>query len=767
MLVTDEQSHVTHAVIGGGQTMDFGISNNAEFFQILSSSLYSDQILAVVREVLCNAWDAHIEANKTDVPLTVSLADGQLVVRDYGLGIPHDLIQPIYGVYGQSTKRLDGKATGGFGLGCKAPFAYKDHFEVTSWNQGVKTIYALSRSSSEANGKPGITPIVSMPTEESGLQVKIAVDPADRAKFISKIKKIIEDGEMLVMFDFGNNISEPALAQVIKYSNAKLGFTLRLFSENTYSPNKINVRYGNVIYPVPRNTEYEEQFDTVRGIMNNTFSDNVNIVLQAAPNSLTISPSRESVSMQDKAIATIKSLLLNFIHVMTSEYMVQRKRFMVKQVLDESEKNGITFSELVSGRINSYATYRASCLQTVDEIIRYSIRVEKLRIPESLCIKFAGKLVKPEMKGTLQLYKKNKGNRGKWHYRYVFAKVDTLIYKHLAQRDYPITFLSMSYNRIHVSERHGDYYSFYSMKPEDAIQKIVVLTCSVHTMKSRILHWKDTIRSNIVMVQQINRNNPDLEKLRTVLRSRKDITFIDLTVKYEWEIKERDTVVEAKPKGIVRLDQLLEGHTPAKPLVDAEYITKPKFVVHMPRSDNRLVTRFSNHFLDKIIKKFGEYGGICTTTPSIASYLSKKGVQQLDDFLIDHMHAHLVRSKKVRRHHSTHKASSLEYTINDAILADEKLSKEMGIYTELSEDDKFYYQMYRFFELSTNPKVVEIQEFFSKAKPLPFFGKVRRLFSENVIFKYMDTKKVYSLLKSHDTEEKSEIVSLLKTHLKD
>ena len=55
MLVTDEQSHVTDAVIGGGQTMYFGISNNAEFFQILSSSLYSDQILAVVREVLCNA----------------------------------------------------------------------------------------------------------------------------------------------------------------------------------------------------------------------------------------------------------------------------------------------------------------------------------------------------------------------------------------------------------------------------------------------------------------------------------------------------------------------------------------------------------------------------------------------------------------------------------------------------------------------------------------------------------------------------------------
>lgn len=767
MLVTDEQSHITHAVIGGGQTMDFGISNNAEFFQILSSSLYSDQILAVVREVLCNAWDAHIEANKTDVPLTVSLADGQLVVRDYGFGIPHDLIQPIYGVYGQSTKRLDGKATGGFGLGCKAPFAYKDHFEVISWNQGIKTIYAMSRSSSEANGKPGITPIVSMPTEESGLQVKIAVDHTDKGKFVTKIKKIIEDGEMLVMFDPGNTINEPALAHVIKYSNAKLGFTLRLFAENTYSPSKIHVRYGNVIYPVPSNTEYEKQFDTVRGIMNNMFSDNVNVILQAAPNSLTISPSRESISMQEKAIATIKSLLLNFIRVMTSEYMVQRKRFMTKQVLDESEKKGISFSELVSGRVCAYAVDKTSYLQTIDEFIRYSISMNKLHIPESLCRKFAARLVKPEMKGTFQLYNKNKSNTEKWHYRYVFAKVDTLIGKHVAKRDYPITFLSMTFNRAQVSERHGDYYSFYSMKPENAIQKIVVLTCSVHTMKSRIMHWKEQIRGNIVMVQQINRNNPDLEKLRTVLRSRKDITFIDLTVKYEWEIKERETVVEAKPKGIVRLDQLLEGHTPAKPLVDAEYITKPKFVVHMARSDTRLETRFSNHFLDKIIKKFGKYGGICTTTPSITSYLSKEGVQRLDNFLIDQMYAHLVRSKKVRRYHSTQKAISSDYTVYDALLADEQLSKEMGIYTELSEDDKFYYQLYRAFESSINPKVVEIQQFFGKAKPLPFFGKVRKLFSENVIFKYMDTRRVYDLLKGYDTEDKRKIVSLLKTHLKD
>lgn len=62
MQVNHTADHITHAFIGGHKTIEFGISNSAEFFQILSSTLYSDQHLAVAREVLCNAWDAHIRA---------------------------------------------------------------------------------------------------------------------------------------------------------------------------------------------------------------------------------------------------------------------------------------------------------------------------------------------------------------------------------------------------------------------------------------------------------------------------------------------------------------------------------------------------------------------------------------------------------------------------------------------------------------------------------------------------------------------------------
>ena len=87
---------------------------------MLSKSLYTNQKLAVVREVLCNAWDALHFTNKTSVPLLVTL-NNEMIIQDFGLGIPHAEIGPIYGTYGASTKIHDGQQTGGFGLGCKAP----------------------------------------------------------------------------------------------------------------------------------------------------------------------------------------------------------------------------------------------------------------------------------------------------------------------------------------------------------------------------------------------------------------------------------------------------------------------------------------------------------------------------------------------------------------------------------------------------------------------------------------------------------------------
>lgn len=53
MQVADSTQLATSATLGGGKTIDFGITDDPAFFQILSANLYSNQKLAVAREVRC------------------------------------------------------------------------------------------------------------------------------------------------------------------------------------------------------------------------------------------------------------------------------------------------------------------------------------------------------------------------------------------------------------------------------------------------------------------------------------------------------------------------------------------------------------------------------------------------------------------------------------------------------------------------------------------------------------------------------------------
>lgn len=60
MLVEDKIQNVTR--FGVGKTREFQIAANAQAFKILSSGLYSNKPRAIIREVCCNAWDAHVAA---------------------------------------------------------------------------------------------------------------------------------------------------------------------------------------------------------------------------------------------------------------------------------------------------------------------------------------------------------------------------------------------------------------------------------------------------------------------------------------------------------------------------------------------------------------------------------------------------------------------------------------------------------------------------------------------------------------------------------
>lgn len=306
MEVAHSDDHVTHAVIGGSDKIDFKMSDDGFFMQMLSASLYKDQRMAVVRETLCNADDAHKE-NGVTRPFEVTLTSEKLIIRDFGPGIPHDMIGPIYATYGKSTKKDNNESTGGFGLGCKSPFAYTDNFQVTSYCNGTKTVYRMSKSDSEVGGKPSIVKIVSVPTTETGLEVNInLVNERDVRSFMQRVVKVLANGEM-------NALLNGKQATVLPFSKMEHGYMLTT-DDPLLEHSPVLVRYGAVIYPIPEHEEYASEYNRTCRLIREAEGANhdFSLILQAPPGSLSLTPSRESLTITPTTTETVKGILNDF-----------------------------------------------------------------------------------------------------------------------------------------------------------------------------------------------------------------------------------------------------------------------------------------------------------------------------------------------------------------------------------------------------------------------------------------------------------------------
>ena len=303
MQVSQQDQFITHAVVGNSESVSMGVSDDAALMHILSSTLYTYPQLAVVREIVCNAWDAHIAAGLTNKPIDVTITPDRITIRDYGFGIAHANIGPIYGVYGNSTKRDDSASTGGFGLGSKAPFAYTDNFEVISHHLGQKTIYRVSKSSMEKGGKPSINKIVTLPTDETGIAVAFDLKPGDHAKFSTLLQEVLQLGEIRA------RLNEKEIELWLPMSDSPTGYLISDFRGTLTK--RINLRYGNVVYPIPEHEAYEDEFFVVNRCMEHLWP-NANVIFMAPADSISIAPSREALILTDGTVATIKEVLGKF-----------------------------------------------------------------------------------------------------------------------------------------------------------------------------------------------------------------------------------------------------------------------------------------------------------------------------------------------------------------------------------------------------------------------------------------------------------------------
>lgn len=199
------------------------IAMNPEIFDMMIKGIYSDEVTAPARELICNARDSHVESGKTaaikiHAPTPM---EPWFSVQDFGLGMSEEMVTVTYMCLGTSTKRESNELIGAKGIGSKSPFALVDAFQVCSVHDGIQTSYSVFKD----KGLPMVAPLHSKETAAgNGVEVKFAVEP----DMISTFQKKLQQFLTYFNYPYDLNIEKPkpvSAAFTTQYEDFKVTIT--------------------------------------------------------------------------------------------------------------------------------------------------------------------------------------------------------------------------------------------------------------------------------------------------------------------------------------------------------------------------------------------------------------------------------------------------------------------------------------------------------------------------------------------------------------
>lgn len=279
--------------VGVGQEASFTIKANAKAFKILSDGLYSDKITAIIRELSCNAYDAHVAAGCPEKPFFIQLPDRmnpEFIIRDYGTGLSDEDVMELYTTYFGSNKTHSNDFIGCLGLGSKSPFSYTDTFTVTVFLDGSKQIYT---SYMDEHGCPSIAKMGerTRTTKPNGIEIRFGVNGNDHYEFANKARNVFRAFKVVPEIKSDRDIKiEP-----IKYITEGEGWGLRTQDSGISGAYAI---MGNVRYPMTKlNTDLNNEQESL-------LRQNIDIVFEIGK--VEPAASREELSYDASTIANIK-----------------------------------------------------------------------------------------------------------------------------------------------------------------------------------------------------------------------------------------------------------------------------------------------------------------------------------------------------------------------------------------------------------------------------------------------------------------------------
>lgn len=277
----------------------FSIKNSPIAFEILSSKLYSDANMAVVRELLCNAYDSHKACGKQDVPIHVQLPsyiNKNFIIRDYGLGLSKEDVIDLYTTFFHSTKADSNDFTGCFGLGSKTPFSYTDAFTVVSYWNGIKYSFVAAKK----DGYPNIYCINEEDTDEcNGLQISIPVKDGEDFVFKNNLRAYLKFvDEVIVTAD----IERPK--KILSINNVSLYPSTNSDAYSYYGLEYLFIKQGQSTYKISNDLS---KFKDIKALA--SLSKIADVLIEVPIGTFPVTPNREQLSYNDKVYKDLEKVL--------------------------------------------------------------------------------------------------------------------------------------------------------------------------------------------------------------------------------------------------------------------------------------------------------------------------------------------------------------------------------------------------------------------------------------------------------------------------
>lgn len=354
MIINNTYETVTGSVTNM-QTESFKIANNAHMMDILSKKLYTNPELAVCRELVCNAIDAHKAVNspkKVEVTMPSIYNDFRFIVKDYGTGLSEEDVLNLYTTYGQSTKQASNDFIGGLGIGSKSPFALTEEFSVVSRYKGTATTYHCYKQ----KGLPVCTKLSAVKTDEhDGMTITVPFNINTCASFLARAvaafkamsKELVE-----VSYD------APVVYFEDLFKNADIQFkhkNLVVYKGKEYSTD-FNIRMGQVMYKAP-----------MSWVTGSTYNYGPSVFLELPVGSVPIAASRESIEDCEASKEIVTKLLQdifkdyaeqNIKDRYEAEHLTYHTYYRVAKALNGSYK----FLEVHRDAWNDFAQSKGLCV---------------------------------------------------------------------------------------------------------------------------------------------------------------------------------------------------------------------------------------------------------------------------------------------------------------------------------------------------------------------------------------------------------------------